>query len=129
MQTSDYQHTNIDYSDIKNGQTFNSDQISSPFLNEPQPNNAGRRRSNSGVFNEAAVGSSPDPPSRLQMKHQCEQCGKIYKHRNCLSKHRWEHHEAWEATKRVCTTKHQQVQLLEAAQVLFEMQLTRPRRQ
>lgn len=53
--------------------------------------------------------------------HQCEACGKIYKHRNCLSKHRWEHHESWEHTRRVCQTKHQQVQLLEAAQVLAEI--------
>lgn len=55
--------------------------------------------------------------------HQCEVCGKIYKHRNCLSKHRWEHHDAWEHTKKVCQTKHQQVQLLEAAQVLAEIML------
>lgn len=56
--------------------------------------------------------------------HQCEQCGKVYKHRNCLSKHRWEHHESWELTKRICATKHQQVQMLEAAQVLLEMQIS-----
>lgn len=55
--------------------------------------------------------------------HQCEVCGKNYKHRNCLSKHRWEHHESWEHTKKVCQTKHQQVQLLEAAQVLAEIVL------
>lgn len=52
---------------------------------------------------------------------QCEICGKVYKHRNCLSKHMWEHHESWEHTKKVCQTKHQQVQLLEAAQVLSEI--------
>lgn len=53
--------------------------------------------------------------------HQCEQCGKVYKHRNCLAKHRWEHHESWESTRKLCATKHQQVQLLEAAQILSEM--------
>lgn len=55
--------------------------------------------------------------------HQCEQCGKVYKHRNCLSKHRWEHHESWELTRKICATKHQQVQMLEAAQVLLEMKI------
>jgi hypothetical protein len=59
--------------------------------------------------------------------HQCEQCGKIYKHRNCLSKHRWEHHESWELTKKACQTKHQQVQMLEAAQVLLEMKIGSPK--
>jgi hypothetical protein len=52
---------------------------------------------------------------------QCGICGKVYKHRNCLSKHMWEHHESWEHTKKSCQTKHQQVQLLEAAQVLSEI--------
>ena len=59
----------------------------------------------------------------MSAQHQCEVCGKVYKHRNCLSKHRWEHHDAWEHTKKVCQTKHQQVQLLEAAQVLAEIML------
>ena len=53
--------------------------------------------------------------------HACDQCGKVYKHKSCLIKHRWEHHSAWEETKRCCTTKHQQVQMLEAAQLLSEM--------
>lgn len=54
---------------------------------------------------------------------ECETCGKIYKHKNCLIKHRWEHHEAWNMTRKWCHSKHQQVQMLEAAQVLMEMQL------
>ena len=53
--------------------------------------------------------------------HACDQCGKVYKHRSCLVKHRWEHHTAWEETRRCCTTKHQQVQMLEAAQLLTEL--------
>lgn len=51
---------------------------------------------------------------------KCWQCGKVYKHKNCLIKHYWEHHESWESTKHLCQTKHQQVQLLEAAQVLVD---------
>lgn len=53
--------------------------------------------------------------------HQCMRCGKVYKHKNCLSKHGWEHHESWDLTKKWCQTKHQQVQMLEAAQMLVEM--------
>lgn len=53
--------------------------------------------------------------------HHCERCGKVYKHKNCLVKHAWEHHESWPMTKKWCATKHQQVQMLEAAQVLVEM--------
>jgi len=56
----------------------------------------------------------------------CEFCGKIYKHRNCLTKHQWEHHEHWETTKRLCVSKHQQVQLLEAATVLINITSTSP---
>ncbi len=81
-------------------------------------------------FTAEDLGSSSPPSAMKRVKihsssslHQCEVCGKIYKHRNCLSKHRWEHHDAWEHTKKVCQTKHQQVQLLEAAQVLAEIML------
>ena len=82
-------------------------------------------------FTAEDLDSSSSPPSSLKRVkihsasslHQCEVCGKVYKHRNCLSKHRWEHHDAWEHTKKVCQTKHQQVQLLEAAQVLAEIML------
>lgn len=92
------------------------------------------------LLNVAASGpfsddSSPSPPPQQHQNYpqynkkiklagsalQCEICGKVYKHRNCLSKHMWEHHESWEHTKKSCQTKHQQVQLLEAAQVLSEI--------
>ena len=91
----------------------------------------------SGPFSDDS--SSSPPPQQQQHHHhqnypqytkkikltgsdlQCEICGKVYKHRNCLSKHMWEHHESWEHTKKSCQTKHQQVQLLEAAQVLSEI--------
>lgn len=58
------------------------------------------------------------PPASM---HACGECGKVYKHRNCLVKHHWEHHALWPLTKRFCQTKHQQVQLMEAAHVLSEM--------
>ncbi|EPZ34404.1 hypothetical protein ROZALSC1DRAFT_29815 [Rozella allomycis CSF55] len=54
-----------------------------------------------------------------QNSFNCRKCGKMYKSKNCLNKHAWEHHEMWEATKRLGLTKHQQVQLLEGAQALY----------
>ncbi|KAI9591489.1 hypothetical protein BDF19DRAFT_426244 [Syncephalis fuscata] len=49
----------------------------------------------------------------------CPDCGKLYKHPGCLGKHRWEHHEHWSSVSRLLLTKHQQVQLMEAAQILI----------
>ncbi|KAI7866192.1 hypothetical protein BDF14DRAFT_1817062 [Spinellus fusiger] len=62
------------------------------------------------------------PSDRL---HQCHLCGKAYKHAACLSKHRWEHSEEWALTSQWLLTKHQQVQMLEAAAILVSMD-TRP---
>ncbi|KAJ5888414.1 hypothetical protein N7495_008455 [Penicillium taxi] len=82
---------------------------------------------------------------------RCERCGKGYKHGSCLSKHMcvsphaapgrlplpssgtcamsalcrspswWEHDPAWSITSKLLISKHQQVQLLEAATVLVHM--------
>ncbi|KAG2202120.1 hypothetical protein INT47_008092 [Mucor saturninus] len=54
-------------------------------------------------------------------QYRCNDCGKSYKHPNCLQKHRWEHSEEWEVTKKLSLTKHQQVQMLEAAAILIGM--------
>jgi len=51
----------------------------------------------------------------------CDTCGKGYKHASCLSKHRWEHSPHWSQTSKLLISKHQQVQLLEAAQILVHM--------
>ncbi|ORZ15098.1 hypothetical protein BCR42DRAFT_451968 [Absidia repens] len=51
----------------------------------------------------------------------CHECGKIYKHPSCLYKHLWEHSEGWELTSKLPLTKHQQVQILEAATILVGM--------
>ncbi|KAI8344344.1 hypothetical protein BC941DRAFT_408387 [Chlamydoabsidia padenii] len=53
--------------------------------------------------------------------HRCQDCGKVYKHPSYLTKHRWEHSEEWELTSKLLLTKHQQVQLLEAAAILVGM--------
>ena len=57
--------------------------------------------------------------SHSKQKWICDHCGKVYKHPNCLSKHKWEHTDAWKETNKLSISKHQQVQLLEAASVLI----------
>ncbi|KAK4990180.1 hypothetical protein LTR50_002654 [Elasticomyces elasticus] len=52
---------------------------------------------------------------------KCETCGKGYKHSSCLTKHLWEHTPEWAFTSKLLISKHQQVQLLEAASVLVAM--------
>ncbi|CCU80342.1 C2H2 finger domain protein [Blumeria hordei DH14] len=58
-------------------------------------------------------------PSSNDLK--CDKCGKGYKHSSCLSKHLWEHTPEWSYTSKLLISKHQQVQLLEAASVLLTM--------
>ncbi|KTW32797.1 uncharacterized protein T551_00282 [Pneumocystis jirovecii RU7] len=50
---------------------------------------------------------------------KCEHCGKGYKHIGCLSKHLWEHTVYFNP--KLSISKHQQVQLLEAAAILIQM--------
>ncbi|SGY38033.1 BQ5605_C003g01945 [Microbotryum silenes-dioicae] len=50
--------------------------------------------------------------------YQCEICSKMYKHAACLQKHRWEHTEQWQEASKLLLSKHQQVQLFEAAAIL-----------
>lgn len=52
---------------------------------------------------------------------RCEKCGKGYKHSSCLTKHLWEHTPEWILTSKLLISKHQQVQLLQAASVLVGM--------
>ncbi|KAJ1986591.1 hypothetical protein H4R33_003260 [Dimargaris cristalligena] len=75
-----------------------------------------------------SASSSPElPPANfngftpLRSTVVCSVCGKKYKHRSCLTKHRWEHHESWETCLKYNLTKHQQVQMMEAAQILVDM--------
>ncbi|GJJ74565.1 hypothetical protein EMPS_06923 [Entomortierella parvispora] len=52
---------------------------------------------------------------------KCLDCGKVYKHANCLLKHRWEHSVYWKPAAKFLLSKHQQVQLMEAAAILLGM--------
>ncbi|KIK56178.1 hypothetical protein GYMLUDRAFT_827328 [Collybiopsis luxurians FD-317 M1] len=52
------------------------------------------------------------------VEHKCEGCSKVYRHPSCLIKHRWEHTPHWRESSKYVLSKHQQVQLLEAAAIL-----------
>ncbi|KZT25891.1 hypothetical protein NEOLEDRAFT_1132914 [Neolentinus lepideus HHB14362 ss-1] len=52
---------------------------------------------------------------------QCESCSKVYRHPSCLIKHRWEHSPHWREASKFVLSKHQQVQLLEAAAILSHL--------
>ncbi|ODV89300.1 hypothetical protein CANCADRAFT_137150 [Tortispora caseinolytica NRRL Y-17796] len=58
---------------------------------------------------------------RLKEELKCDACGKGYKHISCLTKHLWEHTPEWAMTSSLPLSKHQQVQLLEAASILVSM--------
>ncbi|KAK6335649.1 hypothetical protein TWF696_002416 [Orbilia brochopaga] len=63
-------------------------------------------------------------PAKGELK--CEHCGKGYKHSSCLTKHLWEHTPEWSYTSKLLISKHQQVQLLEAASILVSMKPNTP---
>jgi len=63
----------------------------------------------------------PDGKRASGSELKCEKCGKGYKHSSCLTKHLWEHTPEWQYTSKLLISKHQQVQLLEAASVLVAM--------
>ncbi|EQL02713.1 zinc finger domain-containing protein [Ophiocordyceps sinensis CO18] len=62
-----------------------------------------------------------DAKKSNRVEVRCDKCGKGYKHSSCLTKHLWEHTPEWSYTSKLLISKHQQVQLLEAASVLVAM--------
>ncbi|CAO3598571.1 unnamed protein product [Absidia cylindrospora] len=53
-------------------------------------------------------------------KYVCGQCGLAYQHAICLKRHSWDHTEGWR-NRNWGMSKRQQVQILEAAQILLEI--------
>ncbi|KAJ1663624.1 hypothetical protein IW140_000957 [Coemansia sp. RSA 1813] len=102
----------------------------SPVVNHNHPrsptlligrHSPGRSTSSSPELGSVSPGGSRSSYSPGRSACSCAVCGKQYKHRSCLNKHLWEHHDAWEACLKYNLTKHQQVQMMEAAQVLVDM--------
>lgn len=90
-------------------------------LKQPQPSRRRRRRRSTSSHESTASSGTSSSTITAKDRYQCRECGKVYKHPNCLSKHQWEHSEEWEFTSQFLLTKHQQVQLLEAAAILMNM--------
>ncbi|GMK59517.1 hypothetical protein CspeluHIS016_0801230 [Cutaneotrichosporon spelunceum] len=64
------------------------------------------------------TGSGGIKGRRKGMVFKCETCAKEYRHPSCLIKHRWEHSPHWREPTQISMSKHQQVQMLEAAAIL-----------
>lgn len=75
----------------------------------------------SGARSYAVRRISEGESGRIRPQLNCEACGKGYKHVLSLAKHLWEHTPEWKMTKKFVMSKHQQVQLLEAASILVGM--------
>ncbi|KAG0250529.1 hypothetical protein BG011_008267 [Mortierella polycephala] len=56
---------------------------------------------------------------------KCPDCDKVYKHGTSLWKHRWEHSVYWKSATKFMLSKHQQVQMMEAAAILLGMDESR----
>ncbi|KAK8854584.1 hypothetical protein IAR55_003323 [Kwoniella newhampshirensis] len=70
------------------------------------------------------TGSGGVKGRRKGMVFKCENCGKEYRHPSCLIKHRWEHSPHWKEPTALSMSKHQQVQMLEAAAILAHLDPT-----
>ncbi|KAL8949828.1 MAG: hypothetical protein Q9222_004093 [Ikaeria aurantiellina] len=94
-------------------------EIAATGMSSGRPNSgmvkARARRASEGANLSKSEGRRPSGELR------CEKCGKGYKHSSCLTKHLWEHTPEWSLTSKLLISKHQQVQLLEAASVLVGM--------
>ncbi|KAA1074142.1 hypothetical protein PGT21_008693 [Puccinia graminis f. sp. tritici] len=68
--------------------------------------------------NNSTSNSNRREPAKTNQLFKCEKCLKVYRHPQCLVKHRWEHTEYWADASKLMLSKHQQVQMLEAAAIL-----------
>ncbi|SNX87833.1 uncharacterized protein MEPE_06544 [Melanopsichium pennsylvanicum] len=81
-----------------------------------------KRDRRASVSSTGTVGEDDDSKSgKHEQLHRCESCAKVYRHPSCLIKHRWEHTVYWKEASKFLMSKHQQVQLLEAAAILVGM--------
>ena len=81
-----------------------------------------RRNRRASVSSTGTVGEDDDTKGgKHEQLHRCESCAKVYRHPSCLIKHRWEHTVYWKEASKFLMSKHQQVQLLEAAAILVGM--------
>lgn len=84
--------------------------------------NGAKRDRRASVSSTGTVGDDDDTKSgKHEQLHRCESCAKVYRHPSCLIKHRWEHTVYWKEASKFLMSKHQQVQLLEAAAILVGM--------
>ncbi|CDU24288.1 uncharacterized protein SPSC_03359 [Sporisorium scitamineum] len=89
--------------------------------------NGSKRDRRSSVSSTGTVGEEDDDDGKSskggkhEELHRCESCAKVYRHPSCLIKHRWEHTVYWKEASKFLMSKHQQVQLLEAAAILVGM--------
>ncbi|OZJ01999.1 hypothetical protein BZG36_04727 [Bifiguratus adelaidae] len=107
----------------RNSSSYSSYSISPRSLPGESLLPSGRPRRLSEVTRKHRLASLSESPKDKAngTNYRCEECGKVYKHPNCLSKHRWEHSEEWGLASKFLLSKHQQVQLLEAAAILVNM--------
>ncbi|KAJ1976099.1 hypothetical protein H4R34_004100 [Dimargaris verticillata] len=59
--------------------------------------------------------------TRTDREYQCDSCRRTYSSPAELTAHRWEHTDVWPQVESLEPTKHKQVQMLEAAQILMGM--------
>ncbi|PLW10624.1 hypothetical protein PCANC_01130 [Puccinia coronata f. sp. avenae] len=68
--------------------------------------------------NSSSTNNNRREQAKTGQLFKCEKCLKVYRHPQCLVKHRWEHTEYWADASKLMLSKHQQVQMLEAAAIL-----------
>ncbi|KAH9459837.1 hypothetical protein MJO29_003810 [Puccinia striiformis f. sp. tritici] len=89
--------------------------ISSP---PPQPPTSHHHQRIHFRHKESVQHKNHSNSSKTNQLFKCEKCLKVYRHPQCLVKHRWEHTEYWADASKLMLSKHQQVQMLEAAAIL-----------
>lgn len=69
-----------------------------------------------------ATSSEEEDETDGAVSTQCPHCNKVYRQNNSLFKHLYEHHSEWGAvSKSLNTSKHQQVQMMQTAELLLSL--------